>query len=427
MSLDRDARSFPGRNGRTRHNHSDRRSLAVTAARNEQKPTVWKFGGSSIATPDLLAKAVSRAAAVHRDGGQLVVILSAMGNTTDGLVSRARELASHPQQRELDVLLSVGEAAACAQAALIADELGVRTVSLSGAQAGITTDGIHGNARIRDIDTTRILAELQQGHLVFVCGFQGTADNGDITTLGRGGSDATAIALAAALGAERCEIFTDVAGVFSANPSIVTRARHLATLSYDEISEIAAGGGRVLQLRAAELAATNDIVVHVRHAHMASVGTTIQEEDMMEKPAVTAVVDRHADWLYEVAGIGLRRAAEVLHAEGLTPGLTIQRNGVLIVTVPDGPREDVEEVISEAGGRLESIQQTGTISLVGRGLGALADVCVAALDCLEGANIAVRGLFTTPSRTVLLTDSEDVGAGTRLLHNLFIEQMAVAA
>ena len=234
---------------------------------------VWKFGGTSVADADRLRAVASQLVAARRQGMQVVAVLSAMGKTTDELVQLAYGLSAEPHPRELDALLSVGEMMSCSLAAMAVHELGERAVSLTGSQAGIFTDDSHGNARLVQICPKRIVEALEEGAIVLVAGFQGISGNGDVTTLGRGGSDATAIAIASVLGARECDIFTDVPGVFTADPRMVSTARKLTAVSHEEMLQLADAGARVLQTRAVELAAAHNIDVHVRSSFTFEPGT----------------------------------------------------------------------------------------------------------------------------------------------------------
>src|SRR6266516_189127 len=224
---------------------------------------VMKFGGTSVADPDKLKHVAGRLVAAREGGSRVVAVLSAMGSTTDELLDLARQVSRRPEPRELDMLISVGERISCALAAMAIHDLGHEAISLTGSQAGIVTDTVHGKAKIVDVRARRIHEALDQGKVVLVAGFQGVSTNLDITTLGRGGSDTTAVALAAALAAGHCEIYTDVAGVFSADPRIVPNARKLHAVTYDEILELSASGAKVLQLRSVEVARNYGVKLHV--------------------------------------------------------------------------------------------------------------------------------------------------------------------
>src|SRR5215213_10439108 len=235
---------------------------------------VMKFGGTSVAEPDDIRRAARRIVGARQEGKRVVAVLSARGKTTDELVAQAMEISERPVAREMDMLLSTGERISCALCAMAIHDMGHEAISLTGSQAGIVTDSTHTKARIIDVRADRIRSALEEDRIVLVAGFQGVSgDSRDVTTLGRGGSDTTAVALAAALDAEVCEIYTDVAGVFSADPRIVPDARKLTMVSYEEMLEMASSGARVLQLRAVEYARNHGVRIHCRSSFEDGPGT----------------------------------------------------------------------------------------------------------------------------------------------------------
>ena len=262
---------------------------------------VQKYGGSSVANPEQIRRVARRAAAVRDEGHKIAVVVSAIGDTTDELVSLVKEITDSPEERELDMLLSTGEQVSIALLAMAVSELGRPVISLTGAQAGIKTDSVHTKARISNIDTSRIQKEFSRNNIVVVAGFQGVDQSGNITTLGRGGSDTTAVALAVALKADLCEIYTDVDGVYTTDPRMVPEARKLDVISYDEMLELANLGAAVLHPRAVELAMKYKMPLVVRSSFNDNPGTLVREVSKMEKSqVVTGVV---CD--YNVAKIGL--------------------------------------------------------------------------------------------------------------------------
>src|SRR5712691_4130829 len=269
-----------------------RRSRA--GARSEQMPglIVMKFGGTSVADAERIKRAARRIVDKRDAGHRVVAVLSARGKTTDELIAMAEEVSEVPDPREMDMLLSTGERISCALCAMAINDLGHRAISLTGSQAGIVTDESHTKARIIDVRADRIKEALQEDSVVLVAGFQGVSGTArNVTTLGRGGSDTTAVAVAAALGAEVCEIYTDVAGVYTADPRIVPDARKLSAISFEEMLEMAASGAGVLQLRSVEYARNHGVRIHCRSAFEDRPGTVVlPEEETMEKPLITAVV-----------------------------------------------------------------------------------------------------------------------------------------
>ena len=251
---------------------------------------VMKFGGTSVADAERLKRAATRIVAKRESGNRVVAVLSARGKTTDALIAEAQEISPHPDPREMDMLLSTGERQSCALCAMAINDLGHRAISLTGSQAGIVTDTSHTKARILDVRADRIRQGLEEDSIVLVAGFQGVSTAKDVTTLGRGGSDTTAVALAAAIGADICEIYTDVAGVFSADPRIVPEARKLPVVSFEEMLEMSASGAGVLQLRSVEYARNHGVRIHCRSSFSDEPGTVvIGEEETVEQPLITAV------------------------------------------------------------------------------------------------------------------------------------------
>ncbi|MGB9802932.1 aspartate kinase, partial [Desulfofundulus sp.] len=251
---------------------------------------VQKYGGSSVATPERIRRVAQRVVEVRRQGHQVVVVVSAMGDTTDELIDLMHKITENPPEREVDMLLSTGEQVSVALLAMAINSLGEQVVSLSGSQAGILTDNVHTKARIVEVKADRIQQELAAGRIVVVAGFQGVNDANDVTTLGRGGSDTTAVALAAALRADLCEIYTDVDGVFTADPRIVPDARKLPSVSYDEMLELAHLGAGVLHYRAVECAKLHGVPLHVRSSFNYNPGTIVKEVCEMERSMVVTGV-----------------------------------------------------------------------------------------------------------------------------------------
>src|SRR3954464_8391729 len=249
-----------------------------------------KFGGTPVADAERIKRAARRIVSAREQGHRVVAVLSARGKTTDELISAAEEGSTSPDPREMDMLLSTGERISCALCAMAINDLGHRAISLTGSQAGIVTDTSHTKARILDVRGDRIREALEQDLIVLVAGFQGVSTARDVTTLGRGGSDTTAVALAAAVGAEVCEIYTDVPGVFSSDPRVVPDARKLNLVSFEEMLEMAASGAGVLQLRSVEYARNHGVRIHCRSSFDDGPGTVVlSEQETMEHPLITAV------------------------------------------------------------------------------------------------------------------------------------------
>src|SRR4249919_1645230 len=299
-------RSVAGRRARDRPDR-DNRSVSASAQPTAET-VVMKFGGSSVADPDKIKHVARRLVEARERGVRVVATVSAMGDTTDGLVGLARQVSPDPHPRELDMLLSTGERIACALVAMAVHDLGYEAVSFTGSQAGIITDPVHTKAKIREITPVRVVEALDQGRIVLVAGFQGfSRDTMDVTTLGRGGTDATAVALAAALGAS-CEIYSDVSGVFTADPRIVPEARKLARVSYEEMLEMSASGAKVLMLRSVELARNHGVRIHARSTFSDEQGTWIGE-DGMENAIISAVTHNEKEVVFTLTGIPDRPGA----------------------------------------------------------------------------------------------------------------------
>ena len=304
---------------------------------------VLKFGGTSVADPGKLKNVARRLVAAREGGSRVVAVLSAMGSTTDELLDLAHRVSPQPVPRELDMLISVGERISCALAAMAIHDLGHVAISLTGSQAGIVTDTVHGKAKIVDVSARRIHEALDQDKIVLVAGFQGiSADSFDVTTLGRGGSDTTAVALAAALGADVCEIYTDVAGVYSADPRLVPGARKLDLLSFEEMLEMASSGARVLATRAIEVARSHNVTIHVRSTFDDNQGTWIREEDetMLEKALISGVVHQREETVYRVEDATAARLFGALADASVNVDTIVQTSSEIVFSAPVEDRAD---------------------------------------------------------------------------------------
>jgi aspartate kinase len=380
---------------------------------------VWKFGGTSLADPTRLRAAAQRMVAAHRAGHRLVTVLSAMGRSTDELNAMAYAVSTRPQLRELDALLSVGENISCALAAMAVQDAGEQAISLTGPQAGILTDGCHGNAQLWDVRPKRILEALDAGAIVLVTGYQGISPEGDVTTLGRGGSDASAVAMAAALGLHECEIFTDVPAVFSADPRVVPDARRLAAISRDEMLQLAAAGAAVLQPRAVELAAAHDIDIHVRSSFTTEPGTWLQEEIVFESFEITGVAHRDREALYSVTGATPAMIMTALAQRGATVGAIVRNGSEIHLTAPGVEEPEVLEAVSTVGARIVLQDELGSVSVVGSGIGRRPDTTARALLALEDEGIEPQLVTSTPSRVTFHVAGRAVHRAVRRLHAVF--------
>ena len=320
---------------------------------------VMKFGGTSVADAERLKRAAARIVAKREAGNRVVAVLSARGKTTDFLIAEAQEISPNPDPREMDMLLSTGERQSCALCAMAINDLGHRAISLTGSQAGIVTDTSHTKARILDVRADRIRQGLDEDAIVLVAGFQGVSTAKDVTTLGRGGSDTTAVALAAAIGAEICEIYTDVAGVFSADPRIVPDARKLPVVSFEEMLEMSASGAGVLQLRSVEYARNHGVRIHCRSSFTDEPGTVVVgEEETVEQPLITAVTHSTEEARVTIKGVpdtpGIAgRIATALAVANVNIDMIIQNEPVSEGAVADMsftvPRSDLRRRAHRAG------------------------------------------------------------------------------
>jgi aspartate kinase len=394
---------------------------------------VMKFGGSSVADPEKIKHVAQRLVEARERGIRVVATVSAMGDTTDGLLELAQKVSPHPHPRELDMLLSTGERIACALVAMAVHDLGYEAVSFTGSQAGIITDPVHTKAKIREITPVRVIEALERGRIVLVAGFQGfSRDTMDVTTLGRGGTDATAVALAAALGAS-CEIYSDVPGVFTADPRIVPGARKLARVSYEEMLEMAASGAKVLMLRAVELARGQGVRIHARSTFSTEPGTWIEGAEGLEQPIVSAVTHAEDEVVFSLRGVPDRPGSaaaifDAIAAEHANVDTILQNvvhdSAELSFSVP---QEDVPATrralahAQEAIGplRIEEIGDLGKVSLVGAGMRSHPGVAARMFRTLADENINLRLISTSPIKISCLIPRSDVERAVRALHAAF--------
>ena len=397
---------------------------------------VQKYGGSSVADAERIRHVAKRIAARARRGDRVVAVVSAMGETTDELIALAGQLSQEPHAREMDVLLSTGEVVSSTLLSMALHDLGRNAVSLSGAQAGIQTDAVYGRARISGIDTARLERELSADRVVIVAGFQGLSEDFDITTLGRGGSDTTAVALAAALNADACEIYTDVAGVYTADPRICPRARPLADIGYDEMLELATTGAHVMQSRAVEVGALYDVEIRVASSFEESApGTLIHREATMEqankvrgiahhdnlaKVTVRGVPDRPgiAAQLFEPlaeAGISVDTIVQNASVEALTDlTFTVDRSDIdSAVRLVQGvlPQIDARELVSDA--------DLGSVSIVGTGMATSPGYAARMFRTLFEHEINIELISTSEIRISCIVRASQVTKAVRALHDAF--------
>jgi aspartate kinase len=382
---------------------------------------VMKFGGTSVADTTKLKAVAGRLVAAREAGNRVVAVLSAMGDSTDELVRLAYEISPRPKPRELDMLISVGERISCALAAMAIDDLGHEAISLTGSQAGIVTDTVHGKAKIVDVRARRIHEALDQDRIVLVAGFQGVSTDLDITTLGRGGSDTTAVALAAALGADACEINTDVEGVYTADPRIVKTARKLHAVSYEEMLELAAAGAKVLQLRAVEFARNHGVTLHVRSTFADEDGTWIRKEDerMLEKAMISGVTHTLEETLYRVRGIGAARLFAALAAASVNVDTIVQTGPEIVFSAPVDDRADAAAALDALGVDWSARDDLGKVSLIGAGMKSHPGVAARTFATLDELGIEPEVVSTSPIKIACHVARDDVERAVEALHRAF--------
>ncbi len=395
-----------------------------------------KFGGSSGADAGKIKIVAGRIAAARESGDDVVAVVSARGKTTDGLVAMAQEISERPDPRELDMLLSTGERISCALMAMALHDLGHEASSFTGSQAGIVTDGSHTKAKIVEVRATRLREALDAGHIVLVAGFQGVSTERNVTTLGRGGSDTTAVALAAALDADVCEIYTDVTGVFTADPRVEPGARKLHLVSHEEMLEMAASGSKVLALRSVEFARRHDVPLHVRSSFLPEEGTWITKETPdMENAIVTGLAHRSDEAKVTVAGLENRpgvaaRIFTALADLNVNVDTIIQNQGSdqrgadVTFTVPlDELRTSMEALESLRGelgfDDLTSDDQIGKVTLVGAGMKSEPGIAAKMFRVLAEQGINLQMIDTSTIRITVVIDRREVERAVRALHDAF--------
>lgn len=402
---------------------------------------VQKFGGSSVADSASIKRVAKRIAATKEAGNDVVVIVSAMGDTTDDLVDLANEVTSAPPAREMDILLTAGERISMALLAMAVNDLGIEAHAYTGQQAGLLTDDRYGKASILGIVPERILRTIQSGAVAIVAGFQGVNSRNDVTTLGRGGSHTTAVAFAAALHAEACEIYTDVDGVFSADPRIVPSARQLAVMTYEETLELAAHGAKVLHLRAVEFARKYNVPIHVRSSFSEKEGTwivndTLSEQKAMEAPVISGVAHDRSQAKISIVGVpdipgtAAKIFAVVGKADGnidmIVQNTSISKPGIsnISFTVPQTQLAEVVAALEEAKDSLgfDSIKVSdsiGILSIVGAGMRSHSGVSAKLFTTLAKLGLNVDMISTSEIRISVVVAPERLEEAAKAVHTAF--------
>jgi aspartate kinase len=396
---------------------------------------VQKYGGTSVGSPDRILNVARRILETQRVGNQLVAVVSAMSGVTDSLIELARQVAPHPTEREMDVLLSTGEQTTIALTAMAINGLGGQAVSLTGAQAGIVTDGFHTKAKIANITPKRIHSFLDEGSIVIVAGFQGESFEGQITTLGRGGSDLTAIAVAAAIKADLCQIFTDVDGVYSCDPRIVKRARKILEISYDEMLEMASLGSKVMQSRSVEFAKKFDVIFEVRSSFNDQPGTVVKHETAgMEKVVIRGVsVDRKQakvtiSRVPDKPGVASRVFNEIavinVNVDMIVQNVSAAGTTDISFTIPADELPKIEKhlgpIVAEIGaGGFAAQAGIAKLSVVGIGMRSHSGVAARMFELLGKGEINIQMISTSEIKISVIVDEDRVDDGARIVHTGF--------
>ncbi len=380
---------------------------------------VQKYGGSSVANVEKIQRVADRVAAAKASGKELVVVVSAMGHTTDELLALAKQVCDSPARRELDMLLSAGERISMALLSMALNARGVPAVSFTGSQSGIITDDAHSNARIVEVRPYRVFDELERGKVVIVAGYQGVSFKREVTTLGRGGSDTTAVALAAALAAEACEIYTDVDGVYTTDPRVVPDTKRLSELSYEEMQELAEAGAKVLNAQAVEFAKDKGIAIFARST-FGGAGETIVRARAAGAPERVVGITSERELVWLTSGAGVEELAEFLDARG-TGGKQLlfeQGRSSLVLSLEnlhDFPALE-RDLAARFGGRVQLRKGVGAVSAVGAGINATWANLRSCLEACEALGAEVLALSTSSFRISLLVEERHLPELVRALH-----------
>ena len=399
---------------------------------------VQKFGGSSVRDAQRIRNVAGIIAETYLEGNDVLVVLSAQGDTTDDLIAKAEEINSHPSKREMDMLLATGEQISVALCAMALESMGLPCVSLTAWQVGIQTTAVHGDARIKRIDSERVQAELDQHRIVLITGFQGMDRAGDVTTLGRGGSDTSAVALAAAFRAKLCQIYTDVDGVYTADPRIVPNARHLDEITYDEMLELASQGASVLHNRSVELAKKFRVDLEVLSSLERKPGTKVKEVTKVEKTTIAGVAKDTS--IARIALIGLRhnpgvafQVFDLLSKHNINVDLILQSIGRedskdISFTVHEKDLEEAQAILTEnqevlCFDHIEVDGNIGKVSIVGAGLMTNCGMAARMFEALYEAGINIQMINTSEIRVSVLLDEGDVDRAVRAIHAKFFDEI----
>lgn len=395
---------------------------------------VQKFGGSSVANAERIFNVAGRIAETYDKGNDVVVILSAQGDTTDDLIDKAHEINPNPSKREMDMLLSTGEQQSVALMAMALEKMGYKAISLNAMQVGIATTSVYSNAKIKTIGRERIKMELERKNIVLVTGFQGVNKYDDITTLGRGGSDTSAVAIAAVLGADLCEIYTDVDGVYTADPRIVKDARKLDEIGYNEMAELASLGAKVLHTRSVEVAQKYNVELVVRSSLTRDKGTVVKEDSKVEKMLISGVASDKNQAIITIRGIDDQpgRAFEVfsiLEKHNISVDIIVQSNGAnnttaISFTVAADDKQEALDLLTKNRESIRAKEITSTdgvakVSIVGAGMATHPGVASLMFEALYDAGVNIKMISTSEIKISVVVEEKDVENAIVAIHDKF--------
>ena len=396
---------------------------------------VQKYGGTSVANPERIKNVARRAIETQEAGNQVVVVVSAMSGVTDGLIKLAREISSTPTEREMDVLLATGEQTTIALTAMAINAAGKKAVSLTGAQAGIITDGVHTKAKISNLTPNQVQQYLNEGNIVIVAGFQGETADGSITTLGRGGSDLTAIAIAAAVKADVCQIYTDVDGVYTCDPRVVPSARKIEEISYDEMLEMASSGSKVMQSRSVEFAKKFGVVFEVRSSFNNNPGTIVKEETMsmenvvirgisLERNQAKVTITQVPDHPGTAAKVFNAIAASNIIVDMIVQNISVAGTTDISFTINKDDLPKAKAVLGEVVKEIKAqdiLAQDGIakLSVVGIGMRSHSGVAAKLFDALSSGGINIQMISTSEIKTAVILEEERIAEAANLAHAAF--------
>lgn len=396
---------------------------------------IQKYGGTSVADVEKIKNVARRIAEEKKEGKSIVVVVSALGDTTDELLAMASQISKSPSSRELDMLLSAGERISASLLSMAMEELNVSAVSLTGSQAGIITDNSHTKARIVDINSKRILDELEKGKVVIVAGFQGVSHEKNITTLGRGGSDLTAVALAASLNADICEIFTDVDGIFTADPYVVPESKKIDYVSYDEMLELAASGAQVMQTRSVEFAKNNNVKLHVRSSFNMLNGTVIEKEsELLESSIVTGIGYDESEAKITILKVPDRPgiaasvfgalARDNINVDMIIQNVSSESHTDITFTLPKNDLENAKKILAVVNENINAEgcaydENIAKVSLIGAGMKTSPGIAAKMFEILSKENINIQMINTSTIKISVVVSKDEGQKAVKVLHKAF--------